>query len=131
MAVDHTHVTVAADGTETIPAGSVCSIKYNLLKARALAQLVPFNNQPLPTGAAGAKILQGLADIANDDGDFFAAAFDASIATAFAAGFAAAIATVKARIPGSLGGLQKIANPVVAGGLTVPTGGAAIALDIS
>lgn len=76
-------------------------------------------------------MLQGLADIANDDGDFFAAAFDDAIATAFASGFAAAIALVKARVPSSLGGLQRIPDPVVAGGLTDSTGGAEIALDIS
>lgn len=130
MAVDHTHVTVADDGTETIPAGSVCSTKYALLRARAVAQLAKFQ-QSIPTGAEGAPMLKGLADVANDDGDFFAAAFDASIGAAFTAGFAAAIATVKARIPGSMGGLQRIPNPVVAGGLTDSTGGATIALDIS
>lgn len=130
MAVDHTHVTIAADGTETVPAGSVCSSKYTLLKARATAQLVK-HSQAIPAGAEGAPMLQGLADIANDDGDWFAAEFDAQMVTAFASAFASAIALVKARVPGSMGGLQRIPNPVVPGGLTDSTGGATIALDIS
>lgn len=130
MAVDHTHVTISSAGVATIPAGSVCSTKYALLLARATAQLVKYS-QAIPVGAEAVPMLQGLADISNDDGDFFAAAFDASIGAAFTAGFATAIALVKARIPGSLGSLQKIPNPVVAGGLTDPTGGVTIALDIN
>ena len=112
MAFSHAHVTIAADGTATIPVGSICSSRYLLYVARAIAQLAAFN-QTIPAGAEGAATLRRLADVANDDGDWMASV----------------LALVKARVPGTLGGLQKTPNPNNAATLTDPSG-ADVDLDL-
>jgi len=60
MPLDSTAVTIADDGTETLPSDSMASAIYSGIKASVEAAFGPFQ-----TGSAGAAALRGIAATAN------------------------------------------------------------------
>lgn len=106
MALNNSHVTVATDGTLTLPAGSICTARFTILLARAVALLAQYN-QKIPTGAESAATLRGLANAANDDGDWL---------------YLVLTTMTHARISAGQGELQKIPSPNNPGDLTDPSG---------
>jgi hypothetical protein len=65
MAMDATPASVAADGTETLPAGSLATAIYSARKARIAAKLAAIS-QPMPTGADFAASFGQIADDSTD-----------------------------------------------------------------